>query len=92
MQKRLKKFLNFILGLTFIPPFLGRISASVFGESYFKSFFGYFLIVYLLMYFTFPFLYSKDTPKMFSNKYTFYAVAYLIFWIFGTILFVGYRI
>lgn len=91
MQK-LKKVLLFILGLTFIPPFLGHINASVFGESYFKSFSGYFVIVYLLIYFTFPFLYSKDTPKIFSNKYTFYAVAYLIFWIFGTILFVGYQI
>ena len=91
MHKLRKAFL-FILGISFFPLFLGNISALIFGDDYKKIFSGYFILVYLLVYFSFPFLYRKDVPKRFSNKYMFYAVQYLIFWIFGVVLFVGYQI
>jgi len=91
-MQRLKKAFLFVLGLEFVPLFLGNINALIFGEEYQKVFSGYFLLVYLVVYFSFPFLYQKDTSKRFPNKYMFYAVLYFIFWMFGAVLLVGYQI
>lgn len=90
MQK-FKKALLFILGFLFIPTFLGHISASILGNGYFKSFSGYFVVVYLLIYFLFPFIYQKNTLKIFHNKYIFYITLYFIFWILGVFLFIEYQ-
>ncbi len=91
MQKMKKAFL-FVLGICFIPLFLGNVNALIFGDDYRKVFSGYFLLVYLLIYCMFPLLYRGDAPKRFPNKYIFYAVQYFIFWIFGVVLFVGYQL
>jgi len=91
-MKRLQKAFLFVLGLCLVPLLVGNVSALVFGDDYRQVFSGYFLLVYLLVYFSFPLSYRRDVPKYFPNKYMFYAVQYFIFWILGAILFVGYQI
>ena len=88
-MQRYKKALLFVLGFLFIPEILSRLTGLMFGLYDERLLVGYFAVVFLLIYFSFPILYRKDVPKRFPNKYGFYALQYLIFWIFG-IIFVLY--
>jgi len=85
MQKY-KKALFFVLGFLFIPEILSKLTALALGLYDDWLLTGYFAFVFLIIYFTFPILYCKDVPKRFPNKYAFYGLLYLIFWIFGAIL------
>lgn len=91
MQK-FKKAVLFILGLYIIPVLLGHISASIFGSYYFKIFSGYFVLVYLLIYFLFPHFYKTNSNKKYFYRYMPYALLYLVFWILGAIIFVGFEL
>ena len=91
-MQRLKKAFLFILGLYIVPVFWGHISALIWGDSYFETFAGYFVVVYFLSYFLFYLLHKKCLLKRLSNKYVFYVILYFIFWILGIVLFVGYEI
>lgn len=85
-MNKYKKALLFILGFLFIPETLSLLAAYILGLYDEYLLMGYFALVYLLIYFTFPLLYRKDVPKRFPNRYTLFAVLYLIFFLFGLIL------
>ena len=84
-MQRYKKAFLFILGFLLIPEILSKLTGLMFNLYDEQLLIGYFAFVFLFIYFSFPFLYRKDTPKRFPNKYTFYAIQYLIFWILGII-------
>ena len=81
-----KKILYFLLGYIFIPIGLALTTTFLYKIIDFHIMVSYFQIAFLIVYMTFPVLYRKDMPKRFPNKYMFYALQYLIFWIFGIIL------
>lgn len=85
MQK-LKKAFYFLLGFLFIPEILSELTALILNLYNSRLLVGYYALVFLIIYFAFPFLYRKDIPKHFPNRYAFYGILYLIFWIFGIIL------
>lgn len=89
MQK-LKKVFYFILGGSIIPFLLSFPYAYIFKADNLKEFKAYWFISYLLIYLFFPFLYQKNIKKRFSNKYAFYGILYLVFFILGLMLFFYY--
>jgi len=85
-MKKLKKPFYFILGFLFVPVILSNLVAYILNSSDENMLVGYFALVYLIIYLSFPKLYSKDVPRRFPNKYMFYFWEYLIFFIFGVVL------
>ena len=79
-------FIYFILGFLFVPVILSNLVAYILNSSDENMLVGYFALVYLIIYLSFPKLYSKDVPRRFPNKYMFYFWEYLIFFIFGVVL------
>ena len=85
-MQTLKKALYFLLGFWFIPEILSELTSLILSVDDSRLLVGYYALVFLIIYIAFPILYRKDVPKRFPNKYTFYGVLYLIFWILGIIL------
>lgn len=83
----LKKVFYFILGLSIVPFLFSFPYAYIFRADNLTEFKAYWFISYLLIYLIFPPLYQKNIKKRFPNKYTFYGILYLIFFILGMILF-----
>jgi hypothetical protein len=73
---RVKKAFFFLLGLNVVPYFLGALMAKITGVDDFGVFAGFFLLVYLGIYFSFPHIYTAKMQKRFPNKYLMYAVLY----------------
>ncbi|MCM1324859.1 MAG: hypothetical protein NC218_12155 [Acetobacter sp.] len=86
MQK-LKEVFYFILGGSIVPFLLSFPYAYILRADNLKEFKAYWFISYLLIYLFFPLLYQKNIKKRFPNKYTFYGILYLTFFILGLILF-----
>ncbi|MCM1324716.1 MAG: hypothetical protein NC218_11395 [Acetobacter sp.] len=84
-MKRFKKILYFVLGDIVVPFVLGAVNALIWGNEAFDYFYKYFLFVYFVCYLLFPVLYRKNMPKRFPNKYAFYGVMYLVFWVIGVV-------
>ena len=82
----IRKFLLFVLGFIFIPLVLALTTSFLCKLVDFNTMIYYFRAVFLVIYLSFPVLYRKDMPKRFPNKYAFYAMEYIIFWIFGIVL------
>ncbi len=89
MQK-LKKVFYFILGLSMVPFLLSLPYAYILRADNLKEFKAYWFISYLLIYLIFPLLYQKNIKKRLPNKYAFYGILYLVFFILGLMLFFYY--
>lgn len=85
-MRRFKKIFYFILGSIVVPFVLGALNAFLWGKETFEYFYKYFSLVYLICYLLFPALYRKNMPERFPNKYAFYGVMYLVFWVLGIVL------
>lgn len=84
-MKKLKKPFYFILGFLFVPVILSNLVAYILNLYDKDMLVGYFALVYFIIYATFPKLYSKDVFKRITNKYVFYFLEYLLFFILGLI-------
>ena len=84
-MKKLKKPFYFILGFLFVPVILSNLVAYILNLYDKDMLVGYFALVYFIIYVTFPKLYSKDVFKRITNKYVFYFLEYLLFFILGLI-------
>lgn len=75
-MRRIKKAFLFLLGMSILPNFFGALMAKILEFDDFKCFAGFFLLVYLVIYFSFPHLYSEKMQKHFPNRYMLYALLY----------------
>lgn len=79
MMQRLKKAFLFILGLMVVPRFLSAVIMRVMNREELDLLSGFFAIIYLLAYFSFPFLYRGKVKEKITNRYLFYGILYLPF-------------
>jgi len=79
MMQRLKKAFLFILGLMVVPRFLSAVIMQALNREELDLLSGFFAIIYLLAYFSFPFLYRGRIKEKITNRYLFYGVIYLPF-------------
>ena len=79
MMQRLKKAFLFILGLMVVPRFLSAVIMRVLNREELDLLSGFFAIIYLLAYFSFPFLYRGKVKEKITNRYLFYGILYLPF-------------
>ena len=87
VMRRVKKAFLFLLGLNIVPCFLGALMAKICGSEEFASFAGFFLLVYLVIYFSFPRLYTAKMQERFPNKYLLYALLYTGIFVFVLLFF-----
>ena len=78
-MQRLKKAFLFILGLMVVPRFLSAVIMRVLNREELDLLSGFFAIIYLLAYFSFPFLYRGKVKEKITNRYLFYGILYLPF-------------
>ena len=78
-MQRLKKAFLFILGLMVVPRFLSAVIMRGLNREELDLLSGFFAIIYLLAYFSFPFLYRGKVKEKITNRYLFYGILYLPF-------------
>ena len=76
---KIKKAFLFILGLMVVPLFLSAVIMQALNREELDLLSGFFAIIYLIAYFSFPFLYRGKVKEKITNKYLFYGVIYLPF-------------
>ena len=87
MMQRLRKAFLFILGLMVVPRFLSAVIMYALNRDELDLLSGFFAIIYLLAYFSFPFLYRGKVRKKITNRYMFYALLYLPFIVLFVLIF-----
>ena len=87
MMQRLKKAFLFILGLMVVPHFLSAVIMHMLNREDLDLLSGFFAIIYLIAYFSFPFLYRGKIREKISNRYLFYAMLYLPFVVLFALLY-----
>lgn len=73
----MKKIFLFIIGFFLIPTILGSATAYLYNPENYETYIGYWGSIYLLIYIIFPLIY-QDKITQNINKYTLYALIYLI--------------
>lgn len=82
---QLKKILKFVLGL-FIIPMIISLPFLVLGVDCYADAAGFFGLVYFVIYLLFPLLYRNKIQTIIPNKYMFYIVLYIPFFVFFSVL------
>ena len=78
-MERLKKAFLFILGFMVVPRFLSAVIMQALNREELDLLSGFFAIIYLLIYFSFPVLYRGKIREKIPNRYLFYVLLYLPF-------------
>ena len=78
-MQRLKKAFLFILGFMVVPRFLSAVIMQALNREELDLLSGFFAIIYLLIYFSFPVLYRGKIREKIPNRYLFYVLLYLPF-------------
>ncbi len=86
MQK-LKKIFYFMLGLNVVPFLLSIPYAYILQADNLKEFWAYWFIAYFIIYLIFPLLYKENIQKHVPNRYAFYGIIYIVFFILGLAIF-----
>lgn len=86
MQK-LKKAFYFMLGLNVVPFLLSIPYAYILQADNLKEFWAYWFIAYFIIYLIFPLLYKENIQKHVPNRYAFYGIIYIVFFILGLAIF-----
>lgn len=86
MQK-LKKIFYFMVGLNVVPFLLSIPYAYILQADNLKEFWAYWFIAYFIIYLIFPLLYKENIRKHVPNRYAFYGIIYIVFFILGLGLF-----
>ncbi len=76
-----------MLGLSVFPFLLSIPYAYILQADNLKEFKAYWLIAYFIIYLIFPLLYKENIQKQVPNKYAFYSMIYIVFFILGLSLF-----
>ena len=84
---KLKKAFYFILGWSVVPFLLSIPYAYILQADNLKEFKAYWFIAYFIIYLIFPWLYKENIQKRVPNRYAFYSMIYVVFFILGLSLF-----
>ena len=83
-MQRLKKAFLFILGLMVVPRFLSAVIMQALNREELDLLSGFFAIIYLIAYFSFPFLYRGKVKEkiQISICFTGLSICYLWFYLY----------
>ena len=87
-MQQLKKIFKFVLGL-FIIPVIISLPFLFLGIDYYEYAIGFFGLAYFVIYLIFPLLYRNKIQKIVPNKYIFYTILYIPFFILFGVWFLG---